>query len=265
VEGVLAREVSDAVRDYLRGVDRATPGLVEAVYITGSVALGDYRPPISDVDLVAVFGNRPTDDELVPLVEFHRPSRPSVDVLYATREDLLSDPSGLSLPGSVAGEFRRDGAFEANPVVWRGLSTRAIAVRGAPLTDRDVWFDADALRTWNLDNLDGYWSEWLQRARAHDATEARVRHEYGLQWLVLGVPRLHYTIATLDVTSKTGAGRYALDVAPMQWRTVLEVALALRNDQGAPLPASVDTLWRDAIDLSTWLIDDARRLVDTRR
>jgi hypothetical protein len=235
--------------------------LVEAVYVTGSVALGDYRSPISDVDLVAVCRNRPTHDQLATLAELHRPSRPSVDVLYATREDLRHDPSGLSLPGSVGGAFRRDGAFEANPVVWRVLSTHAIAVRGARLTDRDVWSDAVALRTWNLDNLDGYWFEWLQRARAHDATEARVRHEYGLQWLVLGVPRLHYTIATLDVTSKTGAGRYALDVAPAQWRTVLECALALRNDRGAPLPAPVGALWRDAIDLSSWLVDDAHRLV----
>ena len=102
-------------------------------------------------------------------------------------------------------------------MVWRVLSTRAIAVRGAPLGTREVWFDADVLRRWNLANLDNYWSEWLQRARTQDATEARVRSEYGLQWLVLGVPRLHYTVATLDVTSKTGGGRHTLEVAPEQW------------------------------------------------
>lgn len=263
VEGVMPGEVSGAVGDYLRDVDRAAPGFVEAVYVTGSVALGDYRPSISDVDLVAVSGHQPTQGELAALAELHRPSRPSVDVLYATRDDLRRDPSQQSLPGSVGGEFRRDGAFEANPVAWRVLSTRAIAVRGAALTDRDVWFDADSLRSWNVANLDGYWSAWVRRARAEVATEARVRHEYGLQWLVLGVPRLHYTIATLDVTSKTGAGRYALGVAPQQWHTVLETAVALRADEDAPLPASPDVLWRDAIDLSTWLTEDAHRLVAT--
>jgi hypothetical protein len=258
----LPHDVSKEVGRYLRDVDRAAPGLVEAVYVTGSVALGDYQAPISDIDLVAVCRGRPTDDELVTLAELHHgPSRPSVDVVYATRAGLRRDPSGLSLPGSVDCAFRRDGAFEANPVVWRVLSTRAIAVRGAPLADRDVWFDADALRGWNLANLDSYWSDWAQRARAGVATEARVRHEYGLQWLVLGVPRLHYTIATLDVTSKTGAGRYALDIAPPQFHAVLDTALALRVDRRAPLRAPVDTLWHDAIDLSTWLIEDAHRLV----
>jgi hypothetical protein len=265
VEGALPGEVSGAVREYLRVVDRAAPGLVQALYVTGSVALGDHQPSISDVDLVAVSSNRPTREELDALADLHRPSHPSVDVLYVTRDGLGRDPSQQSLPASVGGEFRRDGAFEANPVVWRLLSTRAIAVRGVALTDRDVWFDAGALRRWNIANLDGYWSPWVQRARAEVATEARVRHEYGLQWLVLGVPRLHYTIATLEVTSKTGAGHYGLGVAPTQWHAVLEAAIALRTDRDAPLPASPDELWRDAIDCSAWFIADAQRLVETER
>jgi hypothetical protein len=85
-----------------------------------------------------------------------------------------------------------------------------------------------------------------------------VRSEYGLQWLVLGVPRLHYTVATLDVTSKTGGGRHALEVAPPQWHGVVRAAMALRADRQAPLPASLDELWRDALDLSAWLIADAQ-------
>jgi aminoglycoside adenylyltransferase-like protein len=88
-----------------------------------------------------------------------------------------------------------------------------------------------------------------------------VRHQYGLQWLVLGVPRLHHTIATLEVTSKTDAGRYALEVAPAQWHVVLEAAMALRADGEAALPASADSLWSEAVDLSEWLIEDAHRLV----
>ncbi len=202
--------------------------------------------------------------QLAALAAIHRPSQPSVDVLYATREDLGRDPSALSLPCSLEGEFRPEGAFEANPVVWRVLSTRAITVRGAPLGTRDVWFDPDVLRRWNLANLDTYWSEWLRRARTQDATEARVRSEYGLQWLVLGVPRLHYTVATLDVTSKTGGGRHALEVAPEPWHVVVRSAMALRADRQAPLPAPLHVLWRDALDLAAWLIEDAHRLVEAQ-
>jgi hypothetical protein len=261
----LPDDVRAAVDCYLAEVDDAAGGFVESLYVTGSIALNDYRPSISDVDLVAICRARPTRAEVAALAGIHRRSRPSVDVLYATREDLGRDPSGLSLPCSLGGEFRPEGAFEANPVVWRVLSTRAIAVRGASLSLRDVWFHADVLRRWNLANLDSYWSGWLQWARAQVATETQVRHEYGLQWLVLGVPRLHHTVATLEVTSKTGAGRYALEVVPMQWHIVVRAAMALRADRQAQLPAPPDVLWRDALDLSAWLIEDAHRLIEAPR
>lgn len=260
----LPAEVQVAVESYLRALDESAPRLADGVYVVGSVALGDYQPSFSDVDLVTLCRDTPTSAEREALSGLHHASRPTVDALYATRRDLGRDPSTLSLPGSVDGVFHDDGAFETNPVVWRMLATRALCVRGAALDENDVWFDPDALRRWNLANLDSYWSEWIQRARASDATEARVRHEYGLQWLVLGVPRLHFTVATLDVTSKTGAGCYALDVAPAQWHVVLETALALRADPSARLPVSSESLWHDAVDLSAWLVDDAHRLVDPR-
>jgi hypothetical protein len=76
------------------------------------------------------------------------------------------------------------------------------------------------------------------------------------------MPRLHHTSATLDVISKTAAGRYAIEVAPPQWQVVLDAAMALRADRQARLPVPPDVLWRSAIDLSAWLIDDAHRLVD---
>jgi hypothetical protein len=256
----LPADVALAVDGYLAAVDDAIPGLVETLLLSGSVALGDYQPPISDIDLVALCASPPTAEDCARLAVLHRPSRPSVDVLYATRDDLRRDPTTLSLPGSVDGTFRDEGAFDANPVGWRLLSTRAIAVRGTAPGAADVWFDAAALRRWNLENLDGYWSGWVESARAEEGTEALVRFEYGFQWLVLGVPRLHYTIATTDVTSKSGAGRYALEIVPAELRTALGAALALREDRSTTLPAAPEALWRDAIDLSTWCIADARRL-----
>ena len=246
-----------------QGWTTSNGGFVESLYVTGSIALDDYRPPISDVDLVAICRARPTRAEVAALAAIHRPSRPSVDVLYATREDLGRDPVRICCCRARSSvSFHARGAFGRAP--WCGTlpSARAIAVRGAPLGERDVWFDADVLRRWNLANLDSYWSDWLQWARAQVATEARVRFEYGLQWLVLGVPRLHYTVATLDVTSKTGAGRYALEVVPTQWHVVVKAAMALRADRQAPLPAPPDVLWRDALDLSAWLIEDAHRLIE---
>lgn len=235
---------------------------MEGLYIVGSVPLGDYQPAVSDVDLVAVSSGRPSDRQLEALGGLHRPAQPNVDVLYLTWDDLGHDPLDVSPPHALEGVLKPAGG-PAHPVTWRQLQTVATPVRGPQLTDGDVWFDADSLRRWNVANLDDYWVPWLQgwRRRVQPA-EPPIRHKSGLQWLVLGVPRLHYTIATLAVTSKTGAGRYALGVVDSRWHPVIMTAMALRADQRAPLPRPVVDLHQDAGDVSAWLIEDAHRAVD---
>lgn len=248
-EGVLAQ------------IDNVVPGLVDGAYVTGSLALGDYHPEISDIDLVAVCGRRPREAELDALEPVHRPSRPNVDVLYVTWDDLRTDPSDLSTPQSLQGVFHRDGAFAANPVEWRTLQTRAIPIRGPGLRDADVWFDSDVLRRWNLKNLEDYWAGRLDCWRRVDPDETVTRHQHGLQWLVLGVPRLHHTITTLDIASKTQAGHYALGLVGRQWHPVIEAGIALRSDRAAPLTLSPEELRGQAVALGEWLIADARRLL----
>lgn len=253
-------KASAAIQRYLGEVDSALPAFIVGVYATGSVALGDFHPDISDVDLVCVCATSLDDTHLQALATVHRPSHPHVDVLYISEDDLRSDPRTLSSPHSHEGGFRAGGAFTANPVTWRDLQTTALTVRGRPLGRVDVWFDADALRDWNYNNLTQYWQGQLSNWQTVQPTEALVRHEYGLQWLVLGVPRLHYTIATLGLTSKTGAGRYALQVVDSQWHPVIESAMALRADREAALSISIEEARRQGVELCAWLIDDARRL-----
>jgi hypothetical protein len=40
------------VAEHLRLVDRRRPGLLEALHLVGSVALGEYRPGVSDIDML---------------------------------------------------------------------------------------------------------------------------------------------------------------------------------------------------------------------
>jgi hypothetical protein len=252
--------VRAAVQSYLEAVDATAPGLVRSAYLTGSVTMNDFRPGSSDVDLVAECRAAPREAHIEGLAELHRPSMPQVDVLYVTGDDLRSDPAGLSPAYSLQGTFHRDGAFAANPVTWRELQTHSFAVRGPSLGAEDVWFDANVLRRWNTDNLEQYWRRRVDAWRQLDPTEEVIRHEYGLQWLVLGVPRLHYTIATLQITSKTAAGQYALRVVDPRWHPVIHAAIALRADRAAPLQLRPEEMQHQAVELATWLIDDAQRL-----
>ena len=251
-------EVHAAVDGLLAQVDAALPGIVDAAYVTGSVALDDFQPATSDIDAVLVTARPLEAHECVALAAIHRPSKPQVDVLYVTADELRSSPADARGPHSHEGAFHESNAFAANPVEWRTLQTRARTVRGPDLGLDDVWFDPDVLRAWNVRNLHEYWTGRLAWLRACAPTEAIMRWEYGLQWIVLGVPRLHHTIATLDITSKTGAGEYALGIADQRWRPVIETSMSLRRDRHAPFALSPDQLRDDAVDLVEWLIDDAR-------
>lgn len=137
----MAADVQRAVDSYTGAVDAALPGFVEGLYVTGSIPLGDYRSGTSDVDMVAVCAERPAGQQLEALSGLHRPSRPSVDLLYVTRQDLECDPSSLSLPNALEGVFKSDGgdvlAFRGG-VAPRCRGAVEMADRRCPPTRRRV-------------------------------------------------------------------------------------------------------------------------------
>jgi hypothetical protein len=50
---LLPADVRRVCAAYLDRADRLAPGLVEGLYLEGSIALGDYRPGVRDIDFVA--------------------------------------------------------------------------------------------------------------------------------------------------------------------------------------------------------------------
>ncbi|MHB8467970.1 MAG: aminoglycoside adenylyltransferase domain-containing protein, partial [Acidimicrobiales bacterium] len=253
--------VAPRIDAYLDTVDEAVPGLVTGLYVTGSIALDDYQPAISDIDAVAVCSRPPDLGQCEALADVHADG-PKMDVVYATANDLAADPRTLSLPSSILGEFKPTDAFAANPVEWRTLATKAVAVRGGPLDPATIWFDADALRRWNLTNLDDYWVAKTGEGE-RIGSEFWARWEFGLQWVVLGIPRLHHTIVTNEIISKSAAGAYALGITDEQWHDVVRAAIALRVDRQADLPKEPEALVADAVAVARWLIADAHRLGDS--
>lgn len=75
---------------------------------------------------------------------------------------------------------------------------------------------------------------------------------------VLGVVRLHYTLATGQITSKEKAGLYALETFPERWHGVIDEALRIRR--GCRGRASCRHRFArrgEALDFVSVAIDDA--------
>jgi hypothetical protein len=66
---VIPEEVSAYGSAVAAGLDAALAGGVLGTYFTGSVALGDYEPVVSDIDIVAVTATPPSAAELAGVVD----------------------------------------------------------------------------------------------------------------------------------------------------------------------------------------------------
>lgn len=232
-------EAQAVLRAFLDEVDRHAPGYLTGVYIGGSLALDDPQPGKSDIDLVLVRPDAATNEDsmaaLAPAIALLRASypRPSLDAIVLGREDLRLGPDAIQGPRPVLFEGRlelREDGSARNPVTWQILRQGGITWRGTPVGNLDLHDDPQRLRAWTRDNLEDYWRPWLAKSR-------RLPSSFGLwslrpdfvEWGVLGVTRLHYTIATGQVTSKAGAGAYALTVFPERWHRIIREATGIRT------------------------------------
>lgn len=231
---MLRVEVRRTTDTFLAAVDRAAPGLVAGLYLHGSLGFGEFFPGHSDIDFVAVLNSRPDPAHLQMLAAVHaevRRKHPEqhFDGIHLVAEDLRRDPVQCpDVPYAHEGVFTPAGRFELNPVTWHELARHGIVIRGPELP---VWTDDAALRAFTRENLATYWQrrgELLARepglAAQREVTE----------WCVLGVSRLHHLLANGRLTSKCGAGRYAIATFDDRWRTVIAEALRVRETPALP-------------------------------
>lgn len=246
--------VTEVVETYLTAADTEAPGLVEGLYLEGSVALGDFRTHTSDVDFVAVVAEPPGAAALTALRRVHarvreHQRRPYFDGVYLTWGDLSGGPTvAIARPTSHEGRFH-PGEGRQSPVTWHTLARHGITCRGPALTEVGVWTDPAALAEWQNTNLDEYWGRGLARAsRLLSKPGLATLTDYGTAWTVTGVSRLHYTLATGEITSKDGAGRHALTTFPGRWHRIVAESLRIRRAEpgpslyGTPLRRRQDTL-----------------------
>jgi hypothetical protein len=220
----------------MEAIDAEAPALIEGLYLVGSVALGDFRPRHSDVDFVAVTADQLDSPGYAALERAHgrlnaRRPRPFFDGIYVTWAELAGDPADAS-PGPHAHEglLHPQGRSERHPVTWRTLGQAGVCCRGPALADTNIWSNPAALAAWTNHNLDAYWKHmlepgsWLTRRAGVAGLSA-----YACEWCVLGVSRLHYTLATGQITSKHGGGVHAQAAFDARWQAVIAESLRIRR------------------------------------
>lgn len=235
--------VNDAVEHWLECHDRVAPGLIEGLYIVGSIALDDWRPG-SDIDIVAFTADPATDEDAELLLEAHhlvRDEIPNVDIdgPILAWGDVTVPPYTLHRPWTLGGVFHHDAeCFEINPITWYVLDRHGVGVRGPDVDELQIVTDAEHRVLFVGDNVDLYWRPVGEAVTAALDDPTKVIDGGLVEWCVLGVARMLYTFRTADVASKPAAGRWLAEQLP-QHREVIEQALEFRDGSapGGPLDA----------------------------
>lgn len=270
--------VDDIVSTYLTEIDIQAPGLLEGLYLVGSVAMDDFqvggriarRGPsgasVSDIDFVAITSRSLAEPDLAAIDRAHRAltrhhQQPFFDGLYLTWPDLPHDPARATCSAHTHdGRLHHSNHNQAIPVIWHELAQHGLAIRGPRPATLDIWTDHDTLIAWVQANLDTYWRQWHRRSsRLLTRPGLACLTSFGPTWGVLGVSRLQYTLTTGKIISKTGAGQYARDVFDTRWHRVLDESLRIRTSAGGrsgyPSPF---TRRRAALDFIEMVIEEVR-------
>jgi hypothetical protein len=259
-----------ALDDYVAELDRVLPATaVAGVYLTGSTALDDYRHGQSDLDILTVTQYPLSESELDALDAMHRRlengAQPHLDARYVPREHvgkLVADATDAAhAPGHayvVDGEFHR-GASDQDLVVWAILDQCGITLRGPEAKSWHCAPDAARLRAWTMGNLESYWR--ANSLRAREVLAARLPgaefSTYAAVWTATGPGRLHRTIATGEIISKSAAAHYTADLFPAYAPILMRAKASRFGDE------SVGFVTRDGLalmDMVDELCDDAARL-----
>lgn len=233
--------VTEVVETYLATMDAKRPGLVQGYHLVGSAALDDFAPGVSDINFVAVTASPLRAEDLVAVAEVHRDfaskyTNVPLDGPYLSRTEIEEKWSAMADgPHVRRGVFFETGSHGRGYLDRHAWSNSAETLLGLPIgTDLSIQtqtVDEAAIRL-----AERTISELLANER--DDASHSVTDENLVSQTVLTLARLHYTLTTGRLTSKTKAGLYGLVTFSSHWSPLLEAALLLRRAPNSTLPGS---------------------------
>lgn len=156
------------------------------------------------------------------------------------------------------GKLEYSTAIDQNCVTWWILKHQGITLMGRPSQQLVLTIDSSILMTGMRRNLNTYWRSF----GIQSGCMLWLLKESGVQWVVLGVLRQYYSFKEKKITSKTGAGHYALEHLPRRWHRLIREAINIREESGtSSYKTRVARAW-DALQFLHYIIEHCNDLAD---
>jgi hypothetical protein len=230
-------DVNAVLHDFLSGIHAILGDQFVGMYLSGSLALGDFDARRSDIDFVVVTDTEVSGDDLAALRAMHdrfnagdSPWATEVEAAYIPRDALRRyDPARARHPHIErgAGEALDLDDLATDWIIHRAIvREHGVIVAGPdPRTLIDA-VSAQDMRRAVVELMEVWWGPmWNDPAPLH-------RHSIGYQaYAVLTMCRILYTLDIGGVVSKPVAARWAQEALGGRWSPLIEQALAWRKDR----------------------------------
>jgi len=228
-------DVNEALRELLVQTQTLLGSHFVGMYLSGSLALGDFDPHSSDIDLVIVTDAPLSDDLVAALQGMHARfaaggSRwaAKLEAVYIPEQALRRGaPTGAHYPVLEKGRpLAMDHLESGWSVQCYTLREHGLAVAGPEPHTLVAAVDPNDMRRAGA----AIAGMWLEQARADPSWLAWLRQRENQAFVVLTLCRLLYTLETGAVASKPGAARWAQHAVGPRWAGLIEHALTAQHD-----------------------------------
>ncbi|WP_404430654.1 aminoglycoside adenylyltransferase domain-containing protein [Sutcliffiella horikoshii] len=218
---------------YIDKCNKELPGLLEGMYLHGSIAIDSYLEGQSDIDFVAVTSRKLTNKDATILKEIHLNlaetcKKPQLDGIYVQMSNLAAE-------GYFYNEGNFGKAMHDIPVTWWLLKNKGVTILGPTASELPLDVTTEDLTAYVRKNMNEYWAtrtSAMEQKKEHLMTYPVEHIETEMEWTVLGLLRQFYTLEEEDIISKLAAGEYGLRELETKWHRLIQEAINIR--QGNP-------------------------------
>lgn len=225
----IPKEIKPLLFCYESKIKNSFKDKILGVYLYNSVALGAFNVNKSDIDFVTILKEEFTNDEITKLDAIHTELNMKdkyarrMEGMYITKDKIVKTNDEILPYAYFADERLHDyGYYDINYVTWWTLKNNGIGVNSPDISNFDinvVW--DNVIETMNY-NLNKYWKSKLE-------SESIFLKDVWIEFSVLTLCRILYTLDHKDIISKEEAAKYEITNLPNDLKLIIQEALRLRE------------------------------------
>lgn len=235
------------LQDYTKMLQLTFPDTVQGAYLLGSAVMDAFNDQRSDINCLVLLSRTLKPRELRQLKRMHKrlidfnPMARRLDAGYCTGRAMIDGDTRC--PSFVNGKWH--GMHAVSQVSIIELKASGVSLLGLDRRDELPAADPQRLRlemAWNLNRYWGPkaslqpWRFWLDEP---------------VEFAVLTVCRILYTLETNQVISKREAARWGMANLPDQWQPLIREALRIRYCSTAKSPFS--SRWQRLLEVRRFI------------